>query len=247
MARIKTLASMRSYIKMQLGAPVIKVEMADTQIDQIIEDCIQTFQDYHTGEGNYLDYLPFTVSAGVPTYNVSASNIASTIDFELSNSPDGINVLFSPTHNLLYQDWVIHGNYPGGSGAGQGNVLTNFEIQTQYIEDIRDSFGAYYYAQYSDSRQEVTLTPTPELDGTGLMVIYRKESAENLYNNHLVKRLCVAKSKMLWGEMLSKYSSTIPGGATINGESIFSRGQAEYDRVLDDMIKESEPPYPFVE
>jgi hypothetical protein len=69
MARITTLAAMRTYIKTMLGDPVITVELANSQLDQIIEDTVQIFQDYHTGEGNYMDYIGFTISDGVSAYS----------------------------------------------------------------------------------------------------------------------------------------------------------------------------------
>ena len=245
MARITTLTAMRSYIKNQLGSPVITVEIADSQLNQIIEDCIQIYQKYNTGEGNYVDYLPFTVSANTSAYNVSAYNIGAVVDFDLTSVADGLNVLFSTTHNLLYKDWVVYGNYPGGPGSG--GTLSNYEIQSQYLEDIRDMFGTFFHAHYSEARQEILLIPTPTIDGIGIMTVYRKETAENLYNDDLVKRLCIAKSKMLWGSMLKKYNSTLPGGATINGSEIFNDGKDEYESVFAAIVDESEPPMPVVE
>ena len=172
MARITTLAAMKTYVKKMLGQGVITIEVSDQQIEQIIEDTIQIFQEYYSGEGNYQNYIPFTVSAGVSTYNVSAYNLAATVAFDLTNTNDGINVLFSDTHNILWKDWVIYGNYPGGPGGGDsggGTVLTNYEISTQYLEDVRDRFEILYNAQYSDARQEILLTPTPTENGIGLL------------------------------------------------------------------------------
>jgi hypothetical protein len=250
MARITTLAAMKAYVKRMLGKGVITVEVSDEQIEQIIEDTIQIFQEYYSGEGNYLNYIPFTVSAGVTTYNVSAYNLAATIAFDLTNTNDGINVLFSDTHNILWKDWVIYGNYPGGPGGGEGGsgmILSNYDIATQYLEDVRDRFEILYNAQYSDARQEILLTPTPTENGIGLLTVYTKETAENLYNNHLVKQLAVAKTKYLWGSMLGKYTMTLPSGGTINGGEIKADGEKEIEAVMERIRTETEGPLMYIE
>jgi hypothetical protein len=249
MARITTLAAMRNYIKTMLGSPVITVELADAQLNQIIEDVVQVMNDYHTGEGNYHDYIGFSVSAGTSAYNVSAYNIASTVDFDLFNTNDGLNVLFSETHNILWRDFVLHGNYPGGPGDanGEGMVLAGYNVMTNYLEDVKDTFSLMYHAQYSDARQEFLLTPTPKENGTGLLTVYRKETAENLYNNHIVKNLCIAESKILWGHILGKYSMTLPSGGTINGQDIKSDGKEEKEKIMEQIRMESEPPMFFIE
>jgi hypothetical protein len=172
-------------------------------------------------------------------------NLASTIDFTLSTGTDGINTLFSPTHQLLYQDWVIFGNYPGGSGNSSsqhsGMNLAGYEIAMQSLNDIHDMFSIMYHAQYSDARQEILITPTPATAGTGLLTVYRKETAENLYNDDMVKRLCVAKAMIQWGRNLGKYEMTMPSGGTIKGSEILSDGKELLEKIMEDIRMESEP------
>lgn len=245
MARITTLVGMKNYIKSVLGEPVIQVEIADAQYDRIIEDTIQLFQKYHTHEGNYMDFIGFTVSAGVSAYSTDGMNLASVLDLSLSVGTDGINTLFSPTHQSLYQDWVVHGGYPGGPGGSTGRfsgmVLAGYEIAMQYLNDINDTFSIIYATQYSDARQEILIYPTPAIGGTGLLQVYKKETAQNLYNDDLVKRIAVAEAKIQWGNNLNKYNMNLPHGGTINGESILQQGKEEKEKVMEDMFQESEP------
>jgi hypothetical protein len=161
-----------------------------------------------------------------------------------------LNVLFSSEHNILYEDWVVNGNYPGGSGGGggsEGMVLAGYNIATNYLEDIRDTFSTIYLAQYSDARQEFTLIPTPTTSGTGLITVYRKETAANLYNNILVKELAVAKAKYLWGFQLGKFTMTLPSGGTINGNEIKQDGKEEMEKIMERIRTESEPPLFYID
>jgi hypothetical protein len=58
-------------------------------------------------------------------------------------------------------------------------------------------------------------------------MVYKKQPIQNLYNNPLVKKLCVARVKKLWGLILGKYKIQIPGGGTSNGDSIHQEGVDE--------------------
>jgi len=252
MARITSLGLMEQYVLRKLGSPVIQVELSVDQVQQAIEDAVQVFQDIHTGEGNYQDVLAFNVTSGTSAYDVSELDLAGVLDLDLSFAdPNGINVLFSPTHMLLFEDWVIRGGYPGGPGGSynenSGLVLTNYEIAVEYLNDIKDMFGLKYNATFSDSRQELLIVPTPRTTGTGLIIVYRKNKAINLYNNRLVKRLAVAEAKIQWGSNLDKYTMTLPSGATINGARILSDGKEEKEKIMEDIIAESEGPMFFIE
>jgi len=252
MSRITSLGQMEQYCLRKLGNPVIQVEVSTDQLQQCIEDAVQVFQDLSTGEGNYQDVLAFPVISGTSAYDVSNLDLAGVLDMDLSFSdPNGINVLFSPTHMLLYEDWVIRGGYPGGPGGSynenSGMVLAGYEVAVQYLNDIKDTFGLKYHAQFSDARQEILIWPTPKTTGVGLMLCYKKNKATDLYNHRMVKRLAVAEAKIQWGTNLDKYTMTLPSGATMNGARILQDGQAEKEKVMDDIIAESEGPIYFIE
>lgn len=249
MARITTKAGLRNYILQELGSPVITVELAPVQLDQIIDHSIDRFQKYNTGEGNYLDYIALTVTPNVSAYSTSglSKEIAGVVDNSMLNTSDGLNVLFSETHNILWKDWVVFGNYPGGPGSGGGMTLAGYTVMTDYLEDVRDFFQSLFFAQYNDARQEILISPSPDVAGVALLTVYTKTSVERLYNNDLVRDLCVGRAKELWGHILGKYTMTLPSGGTINGTEIKTDGKTLIDETMEKIIGESEPPGFFID
>ena len=257
MALITSVVEFRNYIRRQLGHPVIQIEVDDTQLNDIIDDTIQTFQRYNYGEGNYMDYLVFTTSANVGNYSMDGLNINDVYDLDLSSGNDGINTLFSPTHTMLYNDWVVQGNYPGNNSGGYvgnqrfllpfgsrpsvGMELSDYTIQMQQLKENINTFGIMYNVDWLPGRQELRVTPTPDVDGVGLLTVYLKETAANLYNNLLVKNLAVAKSKKQWFLHLSKYGFALPGGGTINGPQLMADANEEEKQALLDIRDESLP------
>lgn len=254
MARIQTLAQFRDYIKLMLGMPVINAEITDAQIDQIIEDTVDIFCRYMYDEGAYLDYALVSFPSGVDEIPMSEvydertgsylSNVQDIYDFSLSFGLDGINTMFSPTHILLHDQYVNKGNYPGGSGVGvnTGLTLTNYQISMMYLEEIKHLFGKYYTVNWLPAKEALQIIPTPDKTLVGVLMFYKREQSEYLYNHIHVKRLAIAKCKKLWGGLnIGKYNATLPDGMTINYDNIYNQGKEEENEVMEAIKSESSP------
>jgi len=252
MAKINTLEGMRNYIKTMLGSPIINIEVTTEQLNQVIEDSVQVMQKYNYGDGLYLDYVAFTTSANVGTYevmsdpNLSASfvDVAQVFDISYSFGVDGINTLFSPTHILLQENNNGQGMF--GSRFLTGNFtpgleITTYQVAMMYLQEIRDKLGKMYCVNWIPGRGALMITPTPTESVTGLLHLYKREAAVNLYNDNLVKSLCLAKTKIVWGGNIRKYAIQFPGGGTALGSDILSEGREEESIIIDQIKGESEP------
>lgn len=246
MAKITTKAEFISYIFRKLGHPVINVEVAPEQMEDVVQDTVDDFFRYNVDEATYLQYTTLVVSGGVSEYSLAGYNIEAAYDLDLSFGLDGINTLFSPTHVLLYDQWVTQGNYPGGGGqAGYGSngglIMTEWEIAMQYLEQIKMSFGKQYRAKWHAGREVLEIIPTPQQCMCGMIALYRRENVENVYNHPLVRKLAVARAKIQWGIHLTKYNVTLPDGLTINGRDLISDGKEEEEKWFDRLTSEGQP------
>ncbi len=238
----------RNYIKKRLGSPVICVEIDDSQLDIIIDDAIQDAARYLYGEGTKRDYLAFPITAGTSAYQMDC-NITDTISFDYTSYLDGINVLFSQTHMLLYNDWVTQGNYPGGpsqGGGGDPGALVSYDIAMMYLQEVKNQFSIMYKADYHEPSRMLTLTPTPTTCGTGLLTVWKRSDVTDMMDHPIVKKLMVARSMMQWGLHLGKYQIQMPGGGTTNGDTIYSNGLVMEEKAWEQLISEGEYPQFFV-
>jgi len=253
MARITTKQGLKEYILLRLGHPVIQVEIDSTeggQLDKIIEETVQDYQELHGMEGSFLYHTSFLVSAGVAEYNLSGHDIEAVFDMDLGLGLYGINVLFSPEHILLYDEWVRKGNYPGGPGSrgtsNTGLVLSEYQTSMQYLKQIDVMFGKGYTGQWLNGPEILRILPPPKQCGIGMLAVYKRTAAEYLYNNRLVKKLCIARAKIQWGIHLTKYGVTLPDGITINGQDMMTQGLDAEEKWYDEIRKESPPNAFFV-
>lgn len=249
---------MRNYILAKLGSPVNNIEMSEEQIDLAIEDTIRDFWYYNTNRGGYMDYIIFQCTPGVSEYPVSAimdlktsaiyDDIEAIYDFSVREGLDGLNTLFSPQHILLYDQYVTQGGYPGGpvDNAGIGMTLTNFYTSMMYIESIREAFGKYYRAEWIPNKRIMKIVPTPDTCVQGVVVAYRRQLAEDLFNDPLIRKLSLARAKIQWGRNIGKYSGSLPDGLTINYDMIINEGKEEEEKYLQWMRQECPQPDFFI-
>ena len=237
---ISTLSEFREYIKNRLGggsAGVINVEMSVDQLNQSIEDAVQIFQRYAYGEGLYEDWLVLSLVPGVSAYSTSGANIEDVVDFSISTaSNNSINQLFTPANIVLGGSFQV---FNGGAGM----ALANYQTAMMYLKNVEEIFSIKFRVDYRELQQMVIVTPTPTMNLFGLMKVYRKEAAINMYNHPSVKKLAVAYSKQVWGNILSKYGSiALPGGGSYGefGNTMIEKGEAEVEKIEQKMKDESE-------
>jgi len=88
MAQPSSRTEFKNYVLRQLGAPVLEINVADEQVEDLIDDAIQYFQERHF-DGVYRNYLKYQVTQddvdrgkarppGAPATGAGTAGIAST-------------------------------------------------------------------------------------------------------------------------------------------------------------------------
>ena len=248
MSQIKTLEHMRDYLKKRAGFPLTVVEVSDDQFNIIIEDTVQFFTRENNAEGSYTDYMLFSASAGVDTY--SMSGVQGVFDITLSIGIDGINTLFSPSHEILYSDFVRKGSVLGSDTPdySPGMIMTSYDSAMLFLEEVKQQFGRMYTVYYNPNKQELKIQPMPNANMMGVLSFYRQEDAINLYNHELIKKLAFAKVLIQWGlNLTGKYGAiTLPDGLTLDGTGLRTKGELDEEKAEQAIRDQSAPPNFFM-
>lgn len=213
------------------GEGILNIEVSTEQLNNAIDEAIDYTRRYLVGEGIYEDYFVMTLSAGVSAYSMSGSDVYGVIDFELGGTgTNSINHLFSPMNLLYGTAW----NQMFSGGGGGGLALANYQSMLLYLETIKDLFTISYKLDFNELSQVLTVVPSPAENCAGVLRLWRKETAINLYNNILVKELAIAIVKTIWGTVLRKYPMTLPDGSNTRefGIEISQEGREEKKEIL---------------
>ena len=151
-----------NYTKRQLGAPVLEINVADEQIDDLIDDALQFFQERHF-DGVTKDYLKYRITeddknrgrgitdtevSGITTSTVTKT-VGATTEFKFEENS---NFLPLPP-DIIGVEKVFHFD---GSATSTNNM---FSVKYQlFLNDI------YYYGATEVLNYAMTRTYLSDLD-----------------------------------------------------------------------------------
>jgi hypothetical protein len=255
MAQPSSRQQLIDYCKRQLGAPVLQINIADTQVDDIIDTAIQYYQEYHY-DGIEKMYLKHEFTAeDVVRFN-ETDELTSTDDpdgsiwenrknfIEVPDHVIGIERVFGVTSNLSSNEmWGLSNQYflldifSFSSGYTFGNFdMSYYYMIKQYFETLDMVVNVGGLVQYRFNKRQdrlyLDIDKTRIKEGRYLVIeCYRAldpQAWNQIWNDSFVKRYATALMKRQWGQNLIKYNNVqLPGGITLNGRQIWEDGDAE--------------------
>jgi len=275
MATPTTKAELISYCERQLGAPVLQINMDDTQKDDIIDQALQYYHEYHYDgiEKMFLKHK-FT-EAEVTRFNEgdASSTSADGSSWENRNNyievPElvlGIQKVFGVSSNFLRNNLFGMSNqyylmdlfsFSSGSAFSFGNFdLTNYYMIKQHFETIDMVINTGSLIQYRFNKRQdrlyLDIDKSRIVEDQYLIIeCYRyldPTDFTQVFNDSFLKRYSTALMKRQWGQNLIKYNNVqLPGGITLNGRQIWEDGDREVRELESRMMTDySLPPLDII-
>jgi len=153
MAQPTTRQELIDYCKRKLGAPVLEINVADEQIDDLVDDAIQLFQERHF-DGVYPTFYKYKITQNDINRGRSPGNnsVVGLVTTTVTTNIVGTATTFSYTENSNYLQ--VPPNIIGVNKIFQfdgNNAITNnmFSIKYQlFLNDVY-SFGALEILSYA--------------------------------------------------------------------------------------------------
>lgn len=239
MARINTKAALKEYVKSQLGAPLINIEVTDPQIEQIIDDTVQKFTEYaygtlegtvivqFSGKGEYP--MPDTMTNLIKLSKGSTSNITNfSANFGAGYVPD------------LWSEQFFTGSLTGDIIPGILAISTTKAMLDKYFaDDIVFNFNPH----------RKILQVLENYNGPAVLhyqyEYLANENNDLVYNHEWVKAYTKAKVKEIWGGVTGKFDQTLVGGARINYADLKSEAQDAIDKLNEELLNKWSDPCPI--
>lgn len=239
MARITTKPALMDYIKTTLGEPIIKVNLSEQQISQIIDNAVQKFTEYSygtleetvvlqiNGMGEYT--LPNTITNILRLSQGSTSN--------LTNFSANFGAGYVP--NLWSEQFF--------SGSLTGDIIPAI-IGISNTKAILDKyFGDDIVYNFNPHRKILKVLQ----NFVGPAVLHYQyeylanENGDFIYNHEWIKDYCVAKCRYQWGNNTGKMDQTLVGGARINYADMKSEATTEIERLDGELLTKWSDPCPI--
>jgi len=219
----------KDYIMRSLGAPTIKVELTESQLDECFDFALLLYSQYcSTSE----EYVPLNVQADVNGYDVPEDYLAIReviynphySDFFLNDFFDGYI-----TSGYFYNDW------------GRIATLTDYVIQTTYNDQYIRTIGKE--GTWEMVGNKLYLYPTPTRNMIVLAKVQFLADDIDIRFIEWIKEYSLAHAKEILGRVRSKYQG-LPGprgDLSLDGDKLLSESETMKEKLKESLLQMSEP------
>ena len=265
MSKPSTRQGLIDYCLRRLGYPVLEVNVDDDQIDDLIDDSIQYFQERHF-DGVERMLLKHeitkenreTLKTGITTTTANSTVGITTTTFTESQNfiqlPDHVlgvervlkmdaSTLSSGMFNIKYQIFLNDLYYYGALD------LMNYAMTKTYLEDLSRIITPDTQLRFNKKNHRLYLDIDFGMMSDDTFIIidgYRlldPSDAPAIYNDFWLKRYATATIKKQWGMNLIKFNGVLlPGGVQLNGRQIYEDAIKEIEEIEYSLKTEYEIP-----
>ncbi len=247
--REKVREQIKDYVLLMLGAPVVKVELNEQNLDGAVDLALQIFEDYAPRE--YFNYYVFNTTPGKSVYTLPP-------DVGLVR-----NVFYKEQPSLTFNASDLGGAlpieyyYPGGSYSSiQGGLMDPnqpiygrmgewvlYKQYEQMYNRLSSQIGGW---EWVGGLCNIKLYPIP-CRCNPVIVHYLQKKPDFVQVTQAMQEGALAFAKIMLGRIRSKYK-TIPGpqgGTQLDGDTLLQEGnQEKKDWQADLIFRYGDLPYP---
>jgi hypothetical protein len=237
MQMLNSMELLKEYILLKLGAPVIDIEVDDTQIEQCVYDAIQKFSEFAL-EGQLQKTLILPVLPGVTEYLLD-EKITSVI--EVATSSKGSMMSGFQIHGEMVTKTEFFSAPITPSGQGPMDMSSLYGMLARFSA-IENMFNITPNFDFSAATGILSFTEDiAKINDKVLLHCYSRYplnvNNDRIFNHQWVKDYSVALTKQQWGANISKYSNaSLINGATLNYDRILSEANSEIEK-LEEQLK----------
>ena len=254
-----------TYCKRQLGEPVLQVNIDDEQVNNVIDDTYQFFQEncYNGMERCYLthslteDDITRFKSKVTTTTDGSDWNEATNY-IPIPPHVTGISKVFGLVSNSIRSNLfgVEYQLYLNDLYAFGSLDILNYFMTKQYLEtlDMVLNNGSFQQFRFTARRDRLYLDVDADFLATDKYLLIEAHrmidptDATEMNNDMFVKKYATALMKKQWGQNLIKYNNVqLPGGITLNGRELYTDALAEIEKIESEVLsKYAIPPMDMI-
>lgn len=218
-------------IRLSLGDGMVRVELTpdhyELAVDLALDRYRQRSSNSVTERLMFIDLQPEQSEYTLPQEVILVNQLYRR---GTTGTASGTGVAFDPFGAAFVNQSSI------GLGSGSGSLLT-YELFAGFQELVGRMFGLFINYTWNASTRVLTITRHIKAKETILAQVSMQRSEEellnDLYSRPWIRDWAIARSKIMLGEARGKFANIVgpQGGTTLNADALKSEGQAEIDRL----------------
>jgi hypothetical protein len=251
MATITNRTDFTNYCLRRLGAPVVDINIDDSQVQDRIDDAIQYWQDYHFDGLQKVYWIKVLDQTDINNQYLDASQAVDgsgnsleiagiTRIFPVQDSQATINMF-----DLRYQ-LRLNELYDFTSASYINYTLTQQHLRSlelMFTGEVPIRFQRHMQRLYIDWAWGDSEAPTGTVVVAEAYALIDPDAFNLVWNDRWLKEYATALIKRTWGNNLKKFQGIqLPGGVMLNGDKIYDEATAEVERLEREMENNYGPP-----
>jgi hypothetical protein len=265
MAQPSSRQGLIDYCLRKLGYPVIEINVDDDQIEDLVDDAIQYYNERHYDgiekvflkhqlTQNELDKIKTGITTSIANSSVGITTVSYTESNNFLQLPDhviGVNNVFkvdsstisSGLFNIKYQLFLNDLYYYGALD------ILNYAMVKTYLEDLSRIITPDIQIRFNKKNHRLYLDiDWNQMGPTNYLIFdcYRlvnPANASDVYNDWWLKKYLTATIKKQWGQNMIKFQGVLlPGGVQLNGRQIYEDAIREIEETEKQLKTEYELP-----
>ena len=220
------------YCLRKLGAPVIRINITEDQIDDRINDALDMFLQFHM-DGSYRGvYTHIVTDEDIKNkYITLPETIVSVLQVMLATDPSITSTASS--NNLQMQSYfsdVISRTYNGGDISGYTITQSYFSTLNDMLPSGHERASSYqiYKNQLVVPSFNWNKMKVGNVIGLDSFKFDDPDDVGKTFNDYWLKQYATALLKLQWANNISKFTNiALPGGGTLNGDQLYQQATQE--------------------
>lgn len=263
------------YCLRRLGAPVLEINVDDDQVDDLVDDALQYFQERHF-DGVERMYLKYRITEEDIKRGSASSPNGPGITTTTATSTTGLSFNWYESGNYIQVPDSIIGiekvfkfdtsSISGGMFSIKYQLFLNdlyyfnsvellqYAMVKSYLEDIDFLLTTDKQLRFNKRQGRLYLDIDWGAQNAGNFLVldcYRALNPNDfnkVWNDSFLKKYLTSLIKRQWGQNLIKFRGVkLPGGIELNGREIYEDAEKELEQLKQVMALEHElPPYDFI-
>lgn len=235
MAKPTTRQEFIDYVLRGLGAPVIDINVSESQVEDRVDEALQYYQEYHF-DGSTKTYYKHQVTAEdlVNGWIPVTDEIIYVVGiFPISNSFTGSDGLFSLQYQIALNDLY----------SLTTPQMTPYVLTRMQLEFIQEVLVGKQQIRFNRRQNKIHLDFNTNKLSVGKWLMFEAYTItdpneyDDVWGDRWLYRYASALVKKQWGMNISKFDNVqLPGGVVFNGRLILDDAIAEVSALEDEMM-----------
>jgi len=229
-----TRAEFSAFCLRELGAPVIKINLSEQQVDDCVDQALYLYGQYHM-EGSDKTYYKYQVQqADIDNgYITLPQNIIGAVRIFPIGDALNTNSLFNMRYQFVINDLY---NISNVSLIPYYMVMNHVQFLEQMLvgqQPIR--FNRHNNILYID--MDWSLITVGEYLVVECYGVLDPTEYSGIWSDRWLQDYCTALIKKRWGSVLKKINLPLPGGSNINGQQLYNEAVEEIKDLRTELIR----------